>query len=91
MISNVSFNGRETMLTGPAKKAADHASDFVGIGKIFSKSEIQEAQTKMEIAKLADSQKRQNKNTYTSPFALIKDSDAANAHSDDIAKFDIII
>lgn len=62
MINNVSFTGRETMLTAglekAAKKAANKAEEFIGTGHVF------------EGAENAPVQKSVN-SLYSSPFALI--------------------
>lgn len=74
MINKIAFTGREDMVARRAKSAAeiavDKAHEYVGAGKIYSKSEIAKAK---EVAHAAEAQlEKINKPTrtaYASPFA----------------------
>ena len=56
MISNVSFAGRETMLTGGIKSATElakeAASSYINVGRNFTKAEISEARKLATEAKI---------------------------------------
>ena len=83
MINSVSFMGRETMLTKPAKKVANEAQGFVGISKVYTKDEIVEAQKMAKKAKLADNLMQETSaSSYTSPFAPIPNAAGKEAKSD---------
>lgn len=77
MINNVSFAGRETMLTkgvkSSAEKLVDKAHEYVGAGKIYGQNEIDvvenlvnRAQTKDSVVRVAEESAEAR---YTSPFA----------------------
>ena len=75
MISNVSFSGRETMLTKPVEKISSKLHEYVGASKVYSEAEIAKAQELMNNAKKANTIAISEKSLYTSPFAPIVPKD----------------
>ena len=73
MINNVSFAGRETMLTKGVKEVASKAHEYVGTGKMYSPEEINVIERMINRAQNEDSISRVAAESaearYTSPFA----------------------
>lgn len=78
MINKIAFTGREEMLTKMTKTAEEIAAEkfheYTGVGKVFTKREIQAAEKAIKESQAADSfqrsaQAEKSKVNYTSPFA----------------------
>lgn len=82
MINNVTFTGRETMLTKGIEKTVSKAHEYVSAGKIYPKAVVdsmeKEAAESKFFDRLVEDYFTPAADTYTSPFAVTTGAKAAS-------------